>query len=148
MITKVLGAIRTAIAGHIYPLDQCAQVIEQHGLHFYNRKALAQSKETKVRRSVLHMWIPAVITLIFGLRALAFILFAQWFDTPSKRLAIFSEMLPQNGRRSFEITIMIWSFLHVFYVIYVIRGSLPTFAVLAIFKMNPSSSIKPEHLSM
>ena len=99
MAWKVLGRIRSAVNHHIYHLDRCGDTIEKYGLHFFNGKALKQCKDCVVSRSVFHMWLPALLTLIFGIRASIYILWPHWFDTRAKRLAIFSEILFENSRR-------------------------------------------------
>lgn len=101
-----------------------------------------------VYRSLVHTWIPCLTTLVFGLRALIFVIFSSRFDTPAKRLAIFAEFLSEGGRRSFDTAIMIWSFMHVLYVTYVLRGRLVQWSVLAIFKVHPQGQIQPINVGM
>ena len=139
MSVSILHHLVSFFKVHSYSAYYYGQLIERRGIYFqspHNHQFL----QHHVRRPLGHVVVPAIVSAIFSVRCLIVLTGHPWDAYMAMQL------LPSNGSRSFEFTLLAWSLLHIVYSFYVLTESLVDYKVMAPLMVRFGGPISWSHL--
>lgn len=102
---------------NIFAIQQ--EFIKANRIYFGNKKACLKFNGYQMSTmSVVEMFVPTILLLIFAIRAFVVLYLDLNVCTPLVRLMLFTEYLPANVRKQVEMLLLVWSMFYVLHTLY------------------------------